>query len=59
MERDISQNSRKVRKAVGDKIGVAVDCNQRWDVDRCISSLRSCVNHITWHGWRNRSIPIT
>lgn len=32
MERDI-RRLKKVREAVGDKIGIAVDANQRWSVD--------------------------
>lgn len=48
MERDL-RRIEKVRKAVGDKIGVAVDCNQRWDVDSAYKFAKLCEPyHLAW-----------
>ena len=48
MERDL-RRIEKVRKAVGDKIGVAVDCNQRWDVDSAYKFAKLCETyHLAW-----------
>ena len=48
MERDL-RRIEKVRKAVGDKIGVAVDCNQRWDVDNAFRFAKMCEPyHLAW-----------
>ena len=41
MERDL-RRIEMVRKAVGDRIGVAVDCNQRWDVDSAFRFAKLC-----------------
>lgn len=48
MERDI-RRIEKVRKAVGEQIGVAVDCNQRWSVDQAVRFAKLCAPyHLAW-----------
>lgn len=41
MERDI-RRLEKVRRAVGEEIDIAVDCNQRWDVDEAVVFAKLC-----------------
>lgn len=48
MERDL-RRIEKVRKAVGDQIDVAVDCNQRWEVEQAVEFARLCEPyHLAW-----------
>lgn len=48
MERDL-RRIEKVRRAVGEKIGVAVDCNQRWDVEEAARFAKLCEPyHLAW-----------
>ncbi len=48
MERDL-RRIEKVKKAVGNGIGVAVDCNQRWEVEDAFRFASLCESfHLAW-----------
>lgn len=61
MERDI-RRIEKVRKALGDKIGIAVDANQRWTVDEAYRFAKLAEPyHLSWieepiHAFDNNGI---